>query len=480
MRLLFRAYASNTTTALGILTEATDKRVSVHYNGPGTGSFTINRHSSQFAWCAPGNYIRAYIDSTSTAPIFGFFIESGQDRVISINEQGGQDVQRGGRGALVYLERAIIDNSSTFGRFADTSWTWTNATHGQIVKELIDDAQARSTLPLLTYDFTNTTESGGGTWTTITGTYELPVGLDLLQALQRQQSAGLVATMSPALVLSASATIGTDLSGTINFQAGVNISEEVTRDVLASAAKSRMLVQGTTTAGTAFFRWVTDSGTETALGDRREGFVSYQATADNATIDRVGLQAIRRLKRRFDGLSVLGVLTDEFVPFTDYQPGDSIKVNVPGVWTNLVAPITSIVLFDVDNGEADCALEFEDIAFEPLQLKDRSDITSSGGGSGGGGGATSGCDCATCCPPWDGIGSPDPGEDILNELVWVGDDTTTSGTTDFPYTPGSLSIWVAGLNTTGYVTEDDPTTGALSLAFTPTGGQTVRANYTAA
>jgi hypothetical protein len=85
-----------------------------------------------------------------------------------------------------------------------------------------------------------------------------------------------------------------------------------------------------------------------------------------------------------------------------------------------------------------------------------------------------------CCPPFDGIGSPSTGMSVLNELVWTGDGTTTAGVTAFPYLAGSLSVWVAGLNTTGFVTEDDPTTGAFSLSFAPTSGQTVRVNYTAA
>jgi len=85
-----------------------------------------------------------------------------------------------------------------------------------------------------------------------------------------------------------------------------------------------------------------------------------------------------------------------------------------------------------------------------------------------------------CCPPWDGIGSPDPGEDVMNELAWTGDGTTTTGVTSYPYTPGSLRVWVAGLNAAGSWTETNPATGAFALNFAPTTGQTVRVNYTAA
>lgn len=84
-----------------------------------------------------------------------------------------------------------------------------------------------------------------------------------------------------------------------------------------------------------------------------------------------------------------------------------------------------------------------------------------------------------CCPPWDGVGSPSAGQDVINELAWTGDGTTVAGVTDFPYIGGSLAVWVAGLNVTGYKTEVDPSTGDFNVSFAPTSGQTVRVNYTA-
>ncbi len=84
-----------------------------------------------------------------------------------------------------------------------------------------------------------------------------------------------------------------------------------------------------------------------------------------------------------------------------------------------------------------------------------------------------------CCPPWDGIGTPSAGQDVINELAWTGDGTTVAGSTDFPYIAGSLAVWVAGLNVTLHKTETSPATGTFSLDFAPTSGQTVRVNYTA-
>lgn len=85
-----------------------------------------------------------------------------------------------------------------------------------------------------------------------------------------------------------------------------------------------------------------------------------------------------------------------------------------------------------------------------------------------------------CCPPWDGIGSPTTNQDVTNELLFTGDGVANGGATAFPYLPGTLRIWVAGLNVAGHVTEVTPASGTYTLDFTPTTGQTVRGNYTAA
>lgn len=114
----------------------------------------------------------------------------------------------------------------------------------------------------------------------------------------------------------------------------------------------------------------------------------------------------------------------------------------------------------------------------PAKLVPR--IGPGGIGSGGSGGPTDGGGQEDCCPPFDGIGTPDPGQPVLNELVATGDGTTDDWTTDFPYTTGSLRVWVDGVNVTGEATEDDNTTGAFSLSFAPLTGEAIRVSYNAA
>lgn len=119
------------------------------------------------------------------------------------------------------------------------------------------------------------------------------------------------------------------------------------------------------------------------------------------------------------------------------------------------------------------------------------EIRRSGGtGIGGGGGwvigsgyypgGAPGVQSSLCGPPWNGIGTPDPGTDVLNEFAWTGNGTTTAGVTAYHYLAGTLRVWVAGMNVAGHWTEDNPATGAYHLNFAPTTGQRVTVNYTAA
>lgn len=73
-----------------------------------------------------------------------------------------------------------------------------------------------------------------------------------------------------------------------------------------------------------------------------------------------------------------------------------------------------------------------------------------------------------CCPPWDGTGSPASGQQVLMEYVADGDAVTTAFSTGYPYTAGTLRVYFNSVNHTFEKTEDDPTTGAFSVATAPT------------
>jgi len=66
-----------------------------------------------------------------------------------------------------------------------------------------------------------------------------------------------------------------------------------------------------------------------------------------------------------------------------------------------------------------------------------------------------------------GGGVPSALMHVKNEFVADGDGTTTSFTTRFPYTAGSLEVFVDGVPIINGYTEDDPDAGTFSLDFAP-------------
>lgn len=85
-----------------------------------------------------------------------------------------------------------------------------------------------------------------------------------------------------------------------------------------------------------------------------------------------------------------------------------------------------------------------------------------------------------CCPPFDGIGTPDPGQPVLNEFVANGNGVTTSWTTTYPYAASSLRVWVDNINVTSAKTESNPATGAFALSFAPLTGERIVVSYNGA
>lgn len=488
--LIFDAYAGSAPNgaSIGTFTEARDKTITVHHNDFGEGSLVINRHSSEVALAATGNYIRARLGAG--APFGAFWLEEGRDAMIRAEEEGAEDQQRGGRGPLAYLERAILwpTRSATGpGVITEGTWSWTDQTIGAILDDVLTDATTRGAIPLVTWDFGGSNDSGSNAWDTVDDTFELSVGMDYLEIFSRFQSAGVTIRMSHDFTLSAwNDPPGADVSGSVSFAHGTNIREAADRQVYASPAKSRVVVQGTTKAGVPKFREVTDATLETAIG-RREGYASYPEVVSNNHLDRAGRQYIKALKRQKDGPSIIGVLNTP-VPFTAYQAGDTVNVDIPGSIDNENLELATITVSDDEADSYLTSVGFEDAPFDPLAgVKTGSTSSDSsgggigGGGTGGGGGHGCGGGCGGsgngCCPPWDGTGTPTTNQKVSNEFVANGDGTTTGWTTDYPYITASLRVWVDGVNVTSEKTETNNTTGAFSLSFAPVTGETIRASY---
>jgi hypothetical protein len=387
VRLVFDVYSGldPNGTSLGELTHASDKQIRLGHADAGSGTFTLNRHDAQAAICTPGNLVKVKLDSGSY--VHAFWLDEGADTVVSPDEEGGETYTRSGRGALAYLERARVYPSATMDTSGNRPW---RGTYGQIMAGLILEAQARGALPDLTYDFTATLDSKGTAWAALSGAFLTPVGRSYFEVATDLQSAGVIFRMDPDLTLHAYVAFGTDHTGTISFRRGVNIRETSEREVHSSQAISRVVVQGTTAAGTLLFREVTgtgaNSGVEAAIG-RREGFLQYEGTADTTMLDAVGQQAITASRYNLEGPTTIGVTIGDgtqaaqghYVPLSDYEPGDSVKLTVSGEWSNKTIQIGAVTLNETEAGATDPTIEFSENVSVPLRVPGNNP----GGGGGG-------------------------------------------------------------------------------------------------
>lgn len=370
--------------ALGTLTKAQNKKISLSAKGTGEGSFTINRNDAEAAWCAPGNYVRVYLDNTAGSPVFAFWLAVGGDSLLDGQaEEGGEVLSRAGAGALAYLAEATIWHTAISGGSAvvgtDGYWHWPSRHPAAIMVRLLEEAQARGALPGLTWTFTRTLDSNGNAWSqTAADEFKLPIGQDLLSALNHLMLADFYVRMDPNLTLHAWEQIGVDRIGTIEFAEGVNIRDSADRRIQDNPLRSVALIQAARKDGSLRFREVTDATIQALIGRRREGFLRYEGTRTNAVLDRVGLRWLRSLREQFEGPTSLGVVerVNERA-LINYNVGDLVSVHIPGVFDHKAVTISSLALVETDAGEYDPIVNFND----------EQAIAGAGGGAGGGHGA---------------------------------------------------------------------------------------------
>lgn len=421
-------------TALGELSEAFAKHIRVVDNAIGNGQFTINRHSSQYAWAAPDNFVRvrrvtggpfAYDDSRY---IFGFFIEEGQDTLVSTDEEGGENVTRGGRDGIVLLQRGVIypdayhPDNAVYAERARKDGVWrinsanfaTGRGPGEVLRIFFRDQTSKTPNPIapMVTDFAIQVDSNGTPWDVDQTDWKFPVGDDLLSLTSKLVASGLYYKCNPAFVLSAyNSRQGSDLSASIVFAKDDNIKTIAERTVHASPVVSRVLVKGSTDTDELRYREVVDAAVETALG-RREGYTEYDATPTVERLDIAGQKFIDKLKNQHDGPSTLGAIdTTGRTAFVDYFPGDTVAVDIPGEWDELPLRVNAINLDDIENGEYDPTLEFLE---SPWDGQSGTDATEPGIAEPPGGTTGPGPGGCRDCPPLEPYV---PGEGSLGEAL---------------------------------------------------------------
>ena len=411
---------SPTGTALGELTKAYAKKLHVVLSDVGGGEFVINKNDAQSAWCGTGNLVRvrlvaggpfAWNDARYKA---AFYIEDGDDDTVSEDEDAGEEWSRGGRGILSVLEKLVWWKSTFIGGAAgprdDGKWHWSNDQFGDIHKRMILEWNAR-TAPkpkpaTITYDFTSLDDSDGVTWPNFSGDFTIDVGTDYLAGAGLLISQGLEIDMTPAFLARAWNTNGkgSNRAGDRAFRKGWNVREGGNRKIYAPRRATRALVKGDGTASAAYVE-VTDGYTlidESGKWGRREAFVAYERTTGTAPLTRAGQQALSKLRKLDEGPVTIGVTSygggsdglvpaavKDWIPFTDYDVGDTCTVDIPGEYNNAAKRLVEISMNDGEAGEAEVTLTFGGTPFDPS----RSAAQAYGNPLGGSGG----CNCPTPC-----------------------------------------------------------------------------------
>jgi hypothetical protein len=376
-------------TALGELTQAHGRQYQDADQALGSGQFTINRHDAQAAWCTPRNLVRVRLEAggpwAADDPRYvgAFFIEESSDTALSSDEEGGEVLERGGRVAVSMLQRAVLYPTAHFSGdevYASTvpatgEWTLLSRGPGEVLRVLLRNADARSPSPLepLTHSFTTINDSAGDPWPDTDTDWKLRVGQNYLELLSTLSSGGVYWRCGADLVLHAyEEHPGEDRSADVVFRKGEALAggdgpivESAERQLHASPAVSRVIVEGTIENNAHKYREVTNATVEAAIG-RVEGYAEYKPTPTDSRLERAGQAAIRKAHNQYQGPTTLRVVDEEGRrAFVDYFPGDSILVDIPGVFDEQVVRVARITLEEDEAGNADPVLDLLASPFDP-------------------------------------------------------------------------------------------------------------------
>jgi hypothetical protein len=288
-------------------------------NEPGSGELKIPMESDladsvgsgQFAECSYRGAVRG-----------GFFVENISKGQADASEGAGQWVSISGRGALSLLEDAIVWDDGTTATTRD----FTDKTKAEILITLIDEAQARGGLGVLSYDFTAALDSVGETWSD-SETYKLTVGSSLLDVVRQFARTGIDFDILPsagAFVLSAyKLGKGTDKSETVYLRTGVNC-EEITSDERGDTIKNALRV-----AYKEGYISVSDA-VSIAARRRREKLLDMKMAQTSSSATTIGAAEVELTKDPKKGISVKVYDGAGARAFVDYDLGDYIMLDVRG------------------------------------------------------------------------------------------------------------------------------------------------------
>ena len=295
--------------------DGTMYRAALSGTGNGTIVLPANHAAVLAGYLVPDNYVRV-VDLDIDEVIGGFFLEEGEQVVLSEDEEGGERISFSGRGTLAYLSRATYPH--TLHSLADESFELHQSeilmtgiqtfngpeTYGGVLGRVI--AEARLDIPsavpdLPAHSWDDAVDSGGTAWTTFSDYYEVTAGDNTLDICADLMQKGIDLMLHPhTFVPSAylAGTYGTDrtsatfASGKVRFEAGVNIAADLDKAIHRIPYISHMMVVGDTPGAT----YIAVDPDWTSGDTVYKGTLRLDTTSDPTIMEEAGLDAIRRRK----------------------------------------------------------------------------------------------------------------------------------------------------------------------------------------
>ena len=352
----------------------------------GQGSFTIARDDPKAttANIRDGNLVKVRLQNVD---VFCYWIEAPK---LIVDEAGKSVWQIAGRSALGYLSQSVVYPPGWGGTITGSDRIWTAATAGTILTTLLAEAQARSAIPHITWDFTATVDSLNDPWDADLN-LTTHAGTSLLDVAKQLVALGIDVEVTPELVFRAykPGTFGRHLESTVIWRQGFHLSGQVERSGNRSALQDAVLVEG---AGGHFIEVNDPTTIADPYTGRREGGLSFTSSSDPTTMQRAGESQIAITEA--DGQAITlpvnhGAVAGQFEPYADYLPGDWITLDVPGQYDLESFQIKGLTLAQTPSNNYTVTASVNAVALSYL-ARLRNALNSASGSASGASGSASG------------------------------------------------------------------------------------------
>jgi hypothetical protein len=322
---------------LAILEGAAGMQWTDIYLDLGTGRCELAASDPKASLAVEGNLIKfclAPVPGAAPVPVFAYFIEA---PVQAIQEGAESKWTLSGYSVLNYTSYAAIYPPGGWAAPTASVRSWVAATPGTVLKTLIDEAQARGAIPVMTYDFDATYDSGGNAWTANLNFTADCATTTLLDAIKQLMAWGIGIYMDPdklCLHAYAPGKQGIDRSADVVWQApNIRNDRPLTSTGARAGMKTVCLVKG---PGGVFSEQTDAAGNNyisNPLVGRREGGLDFSAVSGDPTqMALAGQQQIALTEAASQAIDVplthgpraLGL----YEPYTHYGLGDKIALNV--------------------------------------------------------------------------------------------------------------------------------------------------------